>query len=229
MKYSSPPIRNVTTRLNKDIRRVFITRKRFARAGAQLLLLAGFFLGVLAVTGASPTSGPISETIGRRPIGLVIPPTLGAYPTTTIPLSTDTTVTPDAAPTNTTSMNVSSSTNFNGTLEGNPATGVVRVTDARPAGTYTVTVAGFSSTGVRTSTTFTLTVTTPATCPTVSFAAATNFGTTPGFPDSIAVGDFNGDGKQDLAIANLLKQRVDLVGRWSGQFQRPDQLLRPRL
>ena len=74
-------------------------------------------------------------------------PTLGNYPDTSLPLSTDTTVTPDAAPTNTTSINVSTSTDFKGTLEGDPATGVVRVTDAHPAGTYTVTVTAFGSDG----------------------------------------------------------------------------------
>src|SRR5256885_821637 len=72
-------------------------------------------------------------------------PFLGNYPDTSLPLSTDTTVTPDAPPTNTTRMTVSTSTNFNGTLEGDPATGVVRVTDAHPAGTYTVTVKAFGS------------------------------------------------------------------------------------
>src|SRR6476659_1171064 len=67
-------------------------------------------------------------------------PTLGNYPDITIPLSSDTTVTPDASPTNTTAINVSTSTNFKGKLEGYPTTGVVRVTDAHPAETYTVTV-----------------------------------------------------------------------------------------
>src|SRR5439155_14181875 len=128
-------------------------------------------------------------------------PTLGNYPATAMPLSTDTTVTPDAAPTNTTSITVSTSTNFKGKLEGYPATGVVRITDAHPAGTYTITVRAFDSGGATTTKTFTLTVTTPATCTPVSFAAAVNYitGTT---PQSVAVGDFNGDGKQDLAVAN---------------------------
>ena len=108
---------------------------------------------------------------------------------------------PDAAPTNTTSINVSTSTNFKGKLEGYPTTGVVRVTDAHPAGTYTVTVRAFDSGGATATKTFTLTVTTPATCKPVSFAAATNFGAGTA-PDSVAVGDFNGDGKQDLAVAN---------------------------
>ena len=48
----------------------------------------------------------------------VLTPTLGNYPDTSLPLSTDTTVTPDAAPTNTTHINVSTSTDFKGRLEG---------------------------------------------------------------------------------------------------------------
>ena len=58
----------------------------------------------------------------------VATPILGNYPDTTLALSTDTTVTPDAPPTNTTSINVSTSTDFKGTLAGDPTTGVVRVT-----------------------------------------------------------------------------------------------------
>ena len=38
-----------------------------------------------------------------------------------------------------TSINVSASTDFKGKLEGDPVTGLVRVTNAHPAGTYTVT------------------------------------------------------------------------------------------
>ena len=160
-------------------------------------------------------------------IAAVATPTLGNYPDTSIPLSTDTTVTPDAPPTNTTSINVSTSTDFKGKLEGDPMTGVVRVTDAHPAGTYTVTVTAFDSGGATTTKTFTLTVTTPATCNPVSFAAAETSALA--WSHSVAVGDFNGDGKQDLAVANsFLKQRVDLVGRWRGQFQRRHKLQRWR-
>ena len=85
-------------------------------------------------------------------------PTLGNYPDTSVRLSGDTTVTPDAAPTNTTSINVSTNTNFKGTFAASPTTGVVTVTDAHPAGTYTVTVTAFGPGGTTTKT-FTLTVT----------------------------------------------------------------------
>ena len=145
-------------------------------------------------------------------------PTLGNYPDTSLPLSTDTTVTPDAPPTNTTSINVSTSTNFNGTLEGDPVTGVVRVTNAHPAETYTVTVTAFNGGGLTATTTFALTVTTPVTCTPVSFAAATNFGAG-NTPVSIAVGESMPMAKKISLLSNLYyRQCVDLVGRWRGSF-----------
>ena len=54
-----------------------------------------------------------------------------------------------------------------------------------------------------------------------SFSAAANFWRWQ-LSVSVAVGDFNGDGKQDLAVANWVsEQRVDLLGQWRGGFQRP--------
>ena len=87
-------------------------------------------------------------------------PTLGNYPDISVLLSTDATVRPDASPANTTAINVSTSTNFKGKLEGYPSTGMVRVTDAHPAGTYAVTVKAFNGSGSTTAKTFTLTVST---------------------------------------------------------------------
>ena len=46
-----------------------------------------------------------------------------------------------------------------------------------------------------------------------SFSAATNFAVG-AHPISVAVGDFNGDSKQDLAVANYRREHcVDLVAR----------------
>ena len=152
---------------------------------------------------------------------MVATPILGNYPDTSLPLSADTTVTPDAPPTNTASINVSTSTDFKGTLTGDPRTGVVRVTDAHPAGTYTVTVTAFDSGGGTVTKTFILTVTTPVTCLPVTFATATNYIVGNG-PPSIAVGDFNADGKQDLAVANYGSDNVSiLLGDGAGNFSGP--------
>jgi FG-GAP-like repeat/FG-GAP repeat len=142
---------------------------------------------------------------------------LGNYPNTSVLLSTDKTVMPDAAPTNTTSINVSTSTNFKGTFAASSTTGVVTVTDAHPAGTYTVTVRAFGG-GTSVTQTFMLTVTTPPTCAAVRFAGPTIFSTFA--PLSVAVGDFNGDGKQDLAVAgNGSSNNVAIfLGNGAGSF-----------
>ena len=151
-----------------------------------------------AIPPAAPdASDPTLPAIATDPT-----PTLGNYPDISIPLSADTTVTPDAPPANTTAINVSTSTNFKGKLEAYPTTGVVRVTDAHPAGTYTVTVKAFNGNGPTTTKTFTLTVRTVMCIP-MLFSGATNFGVGTGAsPNLVAVGDFNGDGKQDLAVSN---------------------------
>src|SRR5450631_1569361 len=106
----------------------------------------------LAQESATLLDGRLTE----EPLGG--PPMLGNYPNTSVPLSTDTTVTPDAPPANTTNINVSTNSNFQGTFAASPATGVVTVTDAHPAGTYTVTVTAFGF-SLTTTKTFTLTVT----------------------------------------------------------------------
>ncbi len=145
-------------------------------------------------------------------------PGLGNYYNANIQLSTNATVTPDVVPTDAAGVNVSTSTNFKGTLEGDPTTGIVRVTDAHPAGVYAVTVKAFDSFGATSTKTFTLTVTTPATCLPVAFAAATDFSAGSGLR-SVAVGDFNGDGKQDLATANFDSNTVSvLLGDGAGGF-----------
>ncbi len=168
---------------------------------------------MLALTAATP--------IGIRPIGIKTQPTLGNYPATTVTLSANTTVTPDAAPTNATSLNVSTSTNFKGILEANPATGVVRVTDAHPAGTYTVIVNAFNNSGGTASTTFNLTVMTVPTCDPLTFTGATHF-VTGDHPSSIAVGDFNSDGVQDLVTVNSNSANLSiLLGDGFGGFGTP--------
>ena len=162
----------------------------------------------------------------------VAPPTpaLGTYPTTSVPLSGDTTVTPDPAPTNTTSINVSTSTSFKGELTADVATGVVRVTNAHPANifseSYLVTVKA-TGPGGSTTQTFTLTVTDGTACAGISGFTSPVSPEVPevavgSAPVAVAIGDFNGDGIQDLAVANVSSGTVSIrLGNGSGGFTSP--------
>ena len=177
----------------------------------KLVLKTAAMLAMSILTGATANSRDLD----------VMAPILGNYPNTSVSLSGDRTIMPDSAPTNTTSINVSTSTAFKGKLEGYPATGIVRVTDAHPAGMYRVTVRAFDSGGASVTRTFMLRVRTPATCNPVHFAAATNVPAGNG-PYASAVGDFNGDGKQDLAVTNVTTNSVSiLLGDGTGSFGAP--------
>ena len=146
--------------------------------------------------------------------------TLGNYPNTSVALSGNTTITPSAVPTNTTSINVSTNSNFKGTFAANTATGVVTVTDAHPSGVYTVTVRAFG-TGGTTAGAFTLTVTNGIACTGASFTNAADVGVGNG-PASVAIGDFNGDGNQDIAAANQTSNTVSIrLGNGAGGFTSP--------
>src|SRR6266446_790646 len=108
-----------------------------ARASALLITFSVVLIFAFAIFLAIGAPTNTKKSARQKPSGLqgermLAAATLGNYPDTSIPLSTDTTVTPDAPPTNTASINVSTSTDFNGTLEGNPTSGVVRVTNAHP-------------------------------------------------------------------------------------------------
>ena len=175
----------------------------------------GFLVGITVIFFLSRYQLAAARAAHRA---VPLAPILGTYANASIPLSTDATVTPNSVPSNTTNISVSTSTNFKGRLEGYAATGVVRVTDAHPAGIYTVTVRAFDSSGVSATQTFTLTVTTPATCRTLAFDAALNFGAGTN-PTTIAAGDFNGDGKQDLATVNSGSNNMSiLLGNGAGNF-----------
>nr|MBA3353027.1 VCBS repeat-containing protein [Blastocatellia bacterium] len=144
-------------------------------------------------------------------------PTLGNYPTTFVVLGANTIVTPDAAPF-AASINVSTNSNFKGTFVANTTTGVVRVTNAHPAGTYTVTVKAFIL-GMVVSKTFIMGVSNGTVC-----NGPVRFNNVPdvtpgGAPYSAAIGDFNNDGNQDLAVANAIGSTVSIrLGNGLGGF-----------
>ncbi|MEO8435803.1 MAG: FG-GAP-like repeat-containing protein [Pyrinomonadaceae bacterium] len=145
-------------------------------------------------------------------------PTLGNYPPTMVAVGANTTVTPDAAPTGATSINGATNSNFKGVLIANPTTGVVRVTNAHPAGTYLVTVKAFNAGGM-TSKTFTLTVVSGTLCTgTVQFTNAADV-SVGNAPYSVAIGDFNNDGNQDIALPIQGTNAVSIrLGNGSGGF-----------
>ncbi len=145
-------------------------------------------------------------------------PTLGSYPNANVTAGGNTTVVPGAAPTNAVRATAIANPGFTGVLTVNPATGVVTVTNAKQAGTCIVTVTAFNSGGSTATATFFLTVTSPV-CSAGGFAASADLSVS-SVATSVATGDFNNDGKQDLAIAEYLNAGTVAIrlGDGSGGF-----------
>jgi uncharacterized protein (TIGR03437 family) len=110
---------------------------------------------------------------------------------------------------------------FTGTITVSNA-GVVSVSNAGPAGSYLVTIKAVDNCGATTIATFTLNVGVSGTpgCQGVSFTAPAGSPIAVGnAPRAIALGDFNNDGKPDLAVANSGANNITvLLGNGSGGF-----------
>lgn len=170
----------------------------------------------------------LSEVIGltrnAAAVNSLFDATLGAYPNATVAAGGNTIVTPTAAPTGASSITARTSANFKGVLSVNPTIGAVRVTDAQPAGVYTVTVTALDAAQTMTTATFQLTVSQPLTC--ASPFTTANFTAAPGSPYRAQVGpqfpevgDFNNDGIADVVVANFDTNSVSLLtGTGGGGF-----------
>src|SRR6266480_5941461 len=124
-----------------------------------LISISAILLAIEATANARKAPGHDPKTFkNTQGDGIDSITALGNYPDTSVQLSGNTTVTPDSAPTNTTSINVSTNTNFKGTFAASPTTGVVTIAKAHPAGNYPVTVTAFGP-GVTATRTFTVIVT----------------------------------------------------------------------
>lgn len=107
-----------------------------------------------------PDSNTTNNTTGSVNTPLDTAPTLGNYDDASVLISEGTTITPGAAPMDDKSgltVGVAAST-FTGGISIDQLTGVVSVTNAAPAGTYTVTVTATDNIGQITTKTFQLTV-----------------------------------------------------------------------
>ena len=125
---------------------------------------------------------------------------LGHYNPATTAAGGNLIVTPSTAPINTTWIQVYSSPDFLGVLSAKPATGAVNIVNAKPVGVYTITIKAFSSSGSSSVKTFQLTVGKPR-CSVGNFIDSTEVNT--GLQQiNVAIGDFNRDGKQDIAAAH---------------------------
>jgi hypothetical protein len=175
------------------------------------------FISSSSPTATSTPTGTATATPTNTPFS-----TLGIYPDTVTELSGNITVTPGSPPANASSMSVTSDANFMGRLEGDPVTGVVRVTDANPGGMHLITVRAFDVNGNSATRTFPLTVITTPPCTPVAFASPASYSGVGVDRSMVAVGDFNRDGKQDLVISDESGGKVSvLLGDGGGTFGAP--------
>lgn len=145
---------------------------------------------------------------------------MGKYATSSIVCGRDSRIGPTSAPSKDfSSMSVYTTPNFYGILTINKNTGAIRVTDARPAGNYQITVEGIKGKNSY-KTTFTLKVKNPPVSP-GNFTIKTK---SKGKSNrSVAVGDFNNDKIQDFVIANSYTDSVTvyLGDSLAGKFKTP--------
>lgn len=158
--------------------------------------------------GGLSATGTFNLTASQNPA-----PAVGTYPnTTTIVRNGSATITPTSpvSDNGTTSATISAPT-FTGNVSVS-ALGTVAVSQAAPVGNHLFTVTITDNCGVATKREFTVVVTAPAGggCDAPVFNAALNVDANKN-PYGLTSGDFNGDGKPDLATTNFYDQTVTVL------------------
>lgn len=137
------------------------------------------------------------------------PPIIGDYQNVSVRLSGNVIVSPTAVPTNVVSITGSAPPSFKGQISVAPTTGVVRITNAYPTGTYSITITAFDNAGETATKTLTLTVQSSALCEQMDFKQAPTF-TVSVSNQSVATADFDGDGKDDIATSNSVLRNTNI-------------------
>jgi hypothetical protein len=138
-----------------------------------------------------------------------------------VALSGNTTITPTAAPTDTNSLGVRTPPELTGKVTVERPTGIVRITNANPskipAGSYPITLVATGYGGQQIAT-FNLTIDPEACAGTSGFENGTDISSA-NSKSGLVVGDFNGDGNQDLVeIASVANRVAVQLGDGAGGF-----------
>ena len=146
-------------------------------------------------------------------------PTLGTYSNITLTSGGNANITPSVAPSNTVKATAFSNSQFKGLLSVNPSTGVLKVTNAKNAGVFPITIKAYSAGSLTATTTCTLTVTNPLCSQGQFYNSATPEIAVGSGPQNIEIADFNNDGIQDFITANYFSNNVSIsLGNGSGGF-----------
>lgn len=133
-----------------------------ASVGAACNAAASPLTAMLLVTDPGGLSATASVTIN---VTANTPPALGAYPNATATTGAGTVVLPAQPPSDNTAISAvtaTASAGFTGTLNTNPVTGAVTITNAAPVGAHTITVTARDNCNAAVTQSFTLTVNAPA-------------------------------------------------------------------
>ncbi|REK00731.1 MAG: T9SS C-terminal target domain-containing protein [Bacteroidetes bacterium] len=144
--------------------------------------------------------------------------TLGNYNNIVMSAGKDSINTPSSVPTGTVKIAVHSSPEFRGILTARASDGIIRINNAGPVGVHQITVRAYNSSGASSTKTFTLTVTKPL-CSDGTFNGNIQVPVARPNLTSVNLGDFNGDGKQDIAVTHAGYNTVSIkLGDGLGGF-----------